>query len=474
MHPDYVLAWLLPLLVGAGAWWLANGRQRFPGCVAATLGAGWIAGVFAAAGLLRASAHDDTLAALPQALPGLLAAGAIIWLLAALRWRLHGAGASEAINDGTASRLPPVLRVLWWLLLALIAARLLMLADEAALRPIFPWDAWSAWAVKPKSWMLLGHADPYVPMSEWLAHPHSAARTAATWNYPELLAWLQVWFASGAGGWNEPLVDLAWSGALLAFALAAYGYWRGAGLHPLTALALVYALVSLPLIDAHVALAGYADLWVAVTLGLATLAWSRWLMTRERGQWLLGVGFALCLPALKLDGAIWLLVFAAVVALDLIPPRWRWRSGAGLLAALAVALALGGFSLPLPGLGWVEIAWGRIAIPGVAPFELTWHAVGGAMLESLYTLPNWHLLWYALPVLVLVRGRVLLRDHAARMLGLFVLLQLSCLFVLFFFTSAAAWAEDFTSVNRLILQIVPSVFVLVEALVREAPAEAHP
>jgi hypothetical protein len=32
-------------------------------------------------------------------------------------------------------------------------------------------------------------------------------------------------------------------------------------------------LVSLPLIDAHVALAGYADLWVAITLGLAVLAW---------------------------------------------------------------------------------------------------------------------------------------------------------------------------------------------------------
>ena len=37
------------------------------------------------------------------------------------------------------------------------------------------------------------------------------------WNYPELLAWIEVWFASAAGGWNEPLVDLAWCGALAAF-----------------------------------------------------------------------------------------------------------------------------------------------------------------------------------------------------------------------------------------------------------------
>jgi hypothetical protein len=463
MRPDYLLAWLLPLLAGGGLWWLANGRHTFRGQGVAMLGAGWIAGVLGAAALAGVFGRDDTPHALAAATPALLAGAALAWLLAALRWyRGHPPAFVPA------SRPPPLLRGLWWLLLVLVVVRFALLGDEAALRPVFPWDAWSAWAFKPKSWLLLGQAESYVPMADWLAQPKLATRTLATWNYPELLAWLQVWFASGAGGWNEPLVNLAWCGALAAFALAAYGYWRGAGLSPLVALGLVYALVSLPLVDAHVALAGYADLWVAVTLGLATLAWSRWLVTREIGQWLLGVGFALCLPALKLEGAIWLLAFAAVVVLDLIPPRWRARTGAGVLAVLAIVLVLGGFSLPLPGLGWVEIAWGRIAIPAVAPFELTWHAVGGAMLESLFTLPNWHLLWYALPLLAVLRWRVLRDDHAARMLGLLVLLQLACLFVLFFFTSAAAWAEDFTSVNRLILQIVPSVFVLVAALVRES------
>jgi hypothetical protein len=473
MHVDYVLAWILPVFAGAGLYRLAQGRGGFRGDAAVSIGGGWIAGVFIAAMLARWRGSADTAAAWSGAAPWLGAVGLLAWAAVLLRLRrLRGiltAGASPAVP-----RLAPVWRAVWWLLLALIVVRLLLLADEASLRPVFPWDAWSAWAAKPKAWMLLGHAQAYVPMADWLRHPEVAVRTAATWNYPELLAWVQVWFASAAGGWNEPLVDLAWCGALAALGLCAYGNWRGSGLPPILAIALVYALVSLPLIDAHVALAGYADLWIAVTLGLAALAWSRWLVFREPGQWWLAAGLALCLPAIKLEGAIWLLAFSAVVALDLLPPRWRWRVAGGVVALVALGLSLGGFALPMLGLGWVRVAWSSVTMPGVPPFELSWHAVGGAMLASLFTLPNWHLFWYVFPLLVVLRWRVLLRDHAARLLGLLVLLQLAFLFVLFFFTSAAAWAEDFTSANRLILQVVPCLFVFAAALLREPAARVSP
>ncbi|MFI4969690.1 MAG: hypothetical protein ACHP7D_05750 [Lysobacterales bacterium] len=469
-HTTYVLAWLLPLFAGGGLYRCVRRQVQFRGDLPATLGNGWVLGVFMAAVLTHWTGRADTVHAWSSAAPWLGAIGVLAWIGVVLRAR-RASGARVA--DGLTPALPqaPTWRIGWWFLLALIVVRLWLLGDEASLRPVFPWDAWSAWAAKPKAWMLVGHADAYVSMLDWLAQPQAALRTAATWNYPELLAWLQVWFASGAGGWNEPLVDLAWCGALAAFALAAYGGWRGLGLKPIVAIGLAYALVSLPLIDAHVALAGYADLWVAVTLGLAVLAWSRWLILRERGQWWLGVGLALCLPAIKLEGAIWLLGFSGVVALDLLPRRWRLRVAGGVAALGVVGLLLGGFALPMLGLGWVHFAWGSVTIPSIAfSFELTWHRVGGVMLASLFTLPNWHLLWYVFPLLVALRWRILLRDHAARMLGLLVLLQLAFLFVLFFFTSAAAWAEDFTSANRLILQIVPCVFVFVAALLRDAPA----
>jgi len=116
--------------------------------------------------------------------------------------------------------------------------------------------------------------------------------------------------------------------------------------------------------------------------------------------------------------------------------------------------------------------WRSVQLAAAPPLELGWHPVGGAMLASLFTLPNWHLFWYALPLLVVLRRRFLARDRPARLLGLIVLLQCLALFVLFFFTNAGAWAADFTSANRLILQLVPGVFVFIAMLLRDLPGVA--
>jgi hypothetical protein len=463
MRTEYLIAWLLPLLAGGGLAWLLHGRAPWRGALAASAGAGWVVGVLGAAMLAGCLARADTRHALDLAAPWLAGAGLLCWAAAAvMRWR-RSAAAAMAVPAPPPGR---GWRLLWWLLLAVVLLRLVLLGDEAALRPVFPWDAWSAWALKPKSWLLLGQADPYVAMLDWLADPTTTARTTATWNYPELLAWIEVWFASGAGGWNEPLVDLAWLGALAALALAAYGYWRGLGLAAPLAMGLVYALVSLPLVDAHVALAGYADLWVGVTLGLAMLAWSRWLVFREPGQWLLAAALAACLPLIKQEGMVWLLLLAVVAALERVPPRWRRTTAGVALLLVAAWFALASLGVPV-GLG--DPADGHIALPGVPAFDLGWHPVGGSMLASLFTLPNWHLFWYAFPLLLIVRWRRLRGDPAAAMLGLLALLQGVFLFVLFFFTSAGAWAEDYTSANRLILQVVPGLFALAAVLLRPLP-----
>lgn len=471
MRVEYAIAWLLPLLAGAAACALASATHGWRGRGAAIAGSGWIAGVYLAACAACLSGRDDTLHALAKGAPWLAGFAVAGWIAVAVRHAFRRRSADDVPSRDTGATVPWE-RLAWWLLLALVLLRLLLLGSEAALRPVFPWDAWSAWALKPKSWILLGHVEPYVPMVDWLANPYAATRTAATWNYPELLAWIEVWFASGAGGWNEPLVNLAWSGALAAFLLSAYGHWRGIGIGALPAIGLVFALASLPLLDAHVALAGYADLWIALTLGLALLAWSRWLLLREHGQWLLAIAFAACLPAIKLEGAIWLALFGAVVAYELLPPRWRWRALAVASVVLVLGFALGASGLPMPGAGWLRFGPGGVRFAAMPELEFGWHPVGGAMLASLFTLPNWHLLWYALPLLAVLRWRFFAQDRAARLLGLFVLLQGLALFVLFFFTNAGEWAADFTSANRLILQLVPGLFVFIAMTLRDLPGVA--
>jgi hypothetical protein len=458
---NYIAAWVLPLLTGSGLWIALNGSVRRPGDPAVAVGAGWLIGVFVAAGCARWSAPADTAHAFAHAWPWVAAIGVIAWIAAIVRIRRAEIRVRFVEESAHAGRVRWT-RLLWWLLLLLIVVRFLLIGDEASMRPVFPWDAWSAWSMKPKAWFLAGRMEPYVPMIEWIAQPQAALRTAGAWSYPELLAWVQLWFASAAGAWNEPLVDLAWSGALCAFALAAYGCWRAFALPPWMALGLVYALVSLPLIDAHVALAGYADIWVAITLGLALLAWTHWLLFRERGQWVLALAIAFCLPMLKLEGTVWLLAFLVVVVLDLLPKERRLR----VLIAAGALLAVGAFVALLFGVGVVHFVNGGVEIASLGTFGLGWHSVGGAMVASLFTLPNWHLLWYLVPLLLILRARRFRDDRSARLLGLLVLFDFAFLFVLFFLTGAGAWAEDFTSANRLILQVVPSVFVLASVLLR--------
>lgn len=452
-----VLAWLLPMLAGAGVYAALNRGLRRRGDIAAALGNGLLLGWFMAAFLVSRLGADDTGDAFACVAPWLAGIGILAWAVA-FAVRTRAAHATVAVPLALAWR------VAWWIVLALIVARLVLLGSEASLRPTFPWDAWSAWAIKPKTWFLLDHYVPYVDPAAWLGNPAIDARTSAVWSYPHLLAWIQVWLASASGGWIEPNINLAWTGVLAALALASYGQWRAIGVGRRLVLALVYALVSLPLLGAHAALAGYADLWLAATFGMATLAWLRWIRNGEAGQLVLAIVFALCMPLVKLEGAVWLLVFSIVVVLDLLPARWRWRVVALAAALVILGVALGGFVFPMLGLGWVRVDWGQVMVPALGELDLHWRPVGAAMLSGLLTLPNWHLLWYALVAVLALRWRVFATDRASASVGALLGLCVAFLFVLFFFTDASAWAQNYTSANRLVLHLVPTVFSLLSVV----------
>ena len=469
MSMGYLLAWLLPWATGTGICLALNRGRRRPGDLAAALGAGFLLGILLAGGLAGFVAPKKTAEAFARTAPWLAGIGMLAWA-AAIAFR------ERAVMAGVAP-MRAGWRLLWLLLLAAILLRLDILASEALLRPTFPWDAWSAWSVKPKSWYLLGHYAPYVSMQQWLADPDLAVRTAAIWDYPELLAWIEIWFASAAGSWNEPMINVVWTGVLGAIGLASYGQWRALGVYPGLAMLLAYGLLSLPLLDAHAALAGYADIWLAASFGLAVLGWLRWLRHGERGQLALAWMFALSMPMIKLEGAVWLIVFASVTLLGVLQRRLRWLLVAATLALAAILVALGGFRLPILGLGWIHVAWGELVIPALGTLELHWRSVGSAMLSGMLTLPNWHLLWYLVPVVIIMRWQVFRADRLARSLGALLGLCAAFLFVLFFFTDASAWAENYTSANRLILHVVPVMFSLLAVLLadlRLSPADRVP
>ena len=70
----------------------------------------------------------------------------------------------------------------------------------------------------------------------------------------------------------------------LGLGAAFYGHARAAGASPVTALAFTYMLLSMPLLNTHVALAGYADLLLGACYCAAIMAFHNWSVTREPGR----------------------------------------------------------------------------------------------------------------------------------------------------------------------------------------------
>ncbi|HEX5124676.1 MAG TPA: hypothetical protein VFV97_15650 [Rhodanobacteraceae bacterium] len=459
MSVAYLVAWLTPLTLGSGLFALLDGRPRTPADFMRVFGGGFVLGALATAFALAPLGRVDVDAIVPRVAIVLLplAIGAWAWVL--LRER-----ESTAPTPPDARRMHPLI----WCLLALLAIHAWLMADEILLRPMYPWDAWAAWLLKPKAWMLGGHLDAFVGFDEWLADASGTLRTAQSWNYPEALGRLALWFASAWGDWNAGVVGAIWFALWAALLAGVYGGLRALGLARDRAIVAIYALGSLPLINVHVALAGYADLWIAALIAFACLSWMRGLETGARGPFVLAALFALLLPAVKLEGAIWLVLLAGTMLYAWMPLHIR-RVALVLAPVIGAGIVLAYLArLPLiaPALDRIGLSADTDVLLAHAP------AVIGAAAEGLFAQYNWHLFWIAFALTLVVRFAKLKASPPLRFIGLFLLLGSAFLFALFVLTPAGKWAESYTAVNRLSLQIVPAMLVFAALLWREPAPNA--
>lgn len=460
MSAAYLCAWLTPLALGSGIFALLDGRPRTPSDLLRVVGGGFVLGTLATALALFPLGRVAVDAIVPRVAAVLLPLGIGAWAWVLLRAR--GEPASRVV---AARRMHP----LTWCLVALLAVHAWLMADEILLRPMYPWDAWAAWLLKPKAWMLGGHLDAFVGFDEWLADASGTLRTAQTWSYPEALGRIAVWFASAWGDWNAGVVGAIWLALWIALLGGVFGGLRSLGLARDRAVIAAYALGSLPLINVHVALAGYADLWIAALIAFACLAWMRGLETGARGSFVLAALFALLLPTVKLEGAIWLVLLAGSMLYAWMPLRLRRIALvlAPLIGAGVVAAYLLRWPLVAPALDRIGLTSDTDVLLAHAP------AVIGAAADGLFSQYNWHLFWIAFALTLVVRFATLRQSAPLRFVGLFLLLGSAFLFALFVLTPAGKWAESYTAVNRLSLQIVPAMLVFAALLWREpAPGAA--
>ena len=369
-----------------------------------------------------------------------LTAALMVW--AARRGRISLPAVRSALTALVAPPLVRWQRALWIALIAWLLVHFALMAAEVAWRPLYPWDAWVRWATKARVWYELGHIAPFVRADVWLAGADGAYFDASP-NYPATVPLLQVWTCVALGRWDDSAMNWPWLAILAALVAAVYGALRGEGVAPLLSLIGAYLLASLPLVDVHVALAGYADLPMSAVYALAAMAFYRWAMRRDIRDAVIALLLAGACPLIKTPGWIWAATLIPGVVIALLP-----RGGARIV----------GIGFALAALALLTLARTEPTILGYR-LHLNFAPAWAQLVKSYYLMGNWNLLWYAVIALVAFGWRrlsepPLLPLTAVTAAGLFFL------FFAFAFTEAAVWLPDLSMANRATLHIVPLLVFL--------------
>ena len=334
-------------------------------------------------------------------------------------------------------------RVLWYVLLALTIARIAMLTMEAWWRPLFPWDAWQIWGPKTKIWFetrdlnnLYGHFEN---------------------GYPPAINLIQVWANLGLGAWDDARMNIAWPLLLGALALGAYGQARQAGGSPLAAAIVAYLLASVPMLDTHAALAGYADLPLAVTFGLAAIAFFVWVVTDDWRQLVLALLFAAMAPLYKIPGIAWSLTLAPALLVALLGRTPGRRAVRWVVAIVVAVLASGAYLYARQRNFALNFYQAHVSVNSSSSF----------VLDNYFLLDNYHLVWYmALAALICWwRAAITMPLRPATTL---IAAGAAFLVVSFFFTNSAEWWGDYGSINRATLHFVPALIFYLFLLSRNS------
>jgi hypothetical protein len=296
------------------------------------------------------------------------------------------------------------------------------------------------WATKARVWFEFGHMVEFVPFGEWAAGDPAKVFTDSAPSYPATIPLLQVWGALAIGRWDDALMNLPWFACGVAFGLAFHGQVRTWGASAFIAAVSTYVAMTVPFLNIHVALAGYAELHMAAMYGMAAMAFFIWARDGDRRQGALALGLALALPLIKNPGVFWLASFLPAY-LVLRRPR---------LAAIGLGIAA------VAGLGILFLVretglriFGYILTADVDTTEIT-----KALVQNLFQMGNWNLFFWLVPAMALAAWRKLLDGPIAGMTAM-VGFGVYFLAVVFYFSIAGEWVSDFSTVNRAVFHMVP-------------------
>ncbi|NQX89956.1 MAG: hypothetical protein HRT77_14965 [Halioglobus sp.] len=358
-------------------------------------------------------------------------------------WR----SAAVAPPSGMSAAMPltALQRFIFLLCLALLCSRLLALGIEVGTRPQFSWDGKQHWTKQAKVFFELRSVTAYVPLQEWLAIGGEGVYTNMHPDYAISTPLLQTWTNVALGEWHDSLMNLPWLLFWIALGLIFYAQARIAGVGRVTAMAGTYIMLSLPYVNTHVALAGYADLLLALCYLAAVCAFYNWSQGRQSWQ---AVLLLLCVSSgllVKNEGFFWLMSLVPGLLLVYCGLRLGLWVGAALAAVLLGVLAF----MPAH---WV------VAGHSLQQLALDYRPEGWpAIYQSFLLHDNWHFLSYLLLaalLLFLVQHRRLVPSLAP--LASVLISAFALYFCLYLYTRYSFGAVRFTSLNRVALQLMPA------------------
>ncbi|KZX58401.1 hypothetical protein A3709_02765 [Halioglobus sp. HI00S01] len=452
------VALLLPWLAGAvWTYWLVSRNERWNWAIVA--GHGYVLGLF----IMTLCIRMWDAAGLQLQFGGIAGLLAGVTLLGAALIKLQPGQPAAAAPSPT---MPAWKKAIIAVLLGLIAYRYFTIFQEIMLRPLFPWDAWMNWAPKAIVWFEHKSMVPFAAQQVWLNAPASelvhieGAKNA--WRYPIGVPLVQLWGMLALGTNDSTLIYLPWGMIALAMGLALYGHLKLLGHSTLIAVVAGYLLLSMPFINVHSALAGYADLWVGVAYGMGILTIMEWNASRSWPYAILAVLMALFCALLKTPGIIMGGFIVAILATTFFLVSRTVMIGLFVMLTLTITYAfIFGIHLNLQGIGDISISTNIIALPFIGSFPLQFHDVSIAMTNTMLFMINWNIIWYffalALLISIFKQPAVMLYSIELRATSV----TLGFIFFVYYFTGRYEFANDYTQVNRALIYAILPVLLLI-------------
>lgn len=333
-------------------------------------------------------------------------------------------------------------------------------------RDIFPWDAFTTWMYRAKAWVLDDHLTPIINAQTWIAEGGANGIPVYASHYPTLLSDIAAWMSALCGNWYVAAASLPWTAAGLALVASVWGLLHAAGTSWFIALFGAVIATSLPLLDMHVALAGYGDLWMALTSGVGLgllLLWAQInegaTLQRQLSQSTLWLGMALLLISaqFKLEGWLWLAMGLVFIGASLLKARQLMVATVVLILFIAAhIMATGTTAINLGPLGLWGLADQKIHAGFLGHYALRLYNPVGDYIDALLLQKNLSLL-----LLFYVAGLawlLLKLPKIARHHWLMGALIITSQGVIFGVSSFSQYAESGTAITRLVLHFVP-VFI---------------